>query len=206
MEHINVKDRKDHGGSNGRSGCEFSQPREHPQLLGPNWIIEGEDPERYEKVLAEVGAAAQPIDFIDWLLVKDIGDLTWEIQRSHLQCERLMRTARLFSLQTVIFSILYSENGSPYDVKHDPTASRIVAKWAEGDIKGVKRVEELLAQAGLSMADVDLESLTAESVELERLDEAMNALLDVAMRSCGKSSGGAPAGRSWCGARARKSS
>lgn len=33
-------------------------------LLGPSWIIE--DPERYEKVLAEVGAAAQPIDFIDW--------------------------------------------------------------------------------------------------------------------------------------------
>ena len=27
-------------------------------LLGPSWIIEGEDPERYEKVLAEVGAAA----------------------------------------------------------------------------------------------------------------------------------------------------
>jgi hypothetical protein len=52
-------------------------------LLGPSWIIKGEDPERYEKVLAEVGAAAQPIDFIDWLLVKDIVDLTWEIQRTH---------------------------------------------------------------------------------------------------------------------------
>ena len=81
-------------------------------LLGPSWIIEGEDPERYEKVLAEVGAAAQPIDFIDWLLVKDIVDLTWEIQRTHLQRERLMRTERLSSLQTVIFSILYSENES----------------------------------------------------------------------------------------------
>ena len=45
------------------------------KLLGPSWIIEGEDPERYEKVLAEVGVAAQPIDFIDWLLVKDIVDL-----------------------------------------------------------------------------------------------------------------------------------
>ena len=50
-------------------------------LLGPRWTIEGEDSERYEKILKEVGAAAQPIDFIDWLLVKDIVDLTWEIQR-----------------------------------------------------------------------------------------------------------------------------
>jgi len=67
-------------------------------LLGPSWIIEGEDPERYERVLTEVGAAAQPIDFIDWLLVKDIVDLTSEIQRIHLQRERLMRAERLSSL------------------------------------------------------------------------------------------------------------
>jgi hypothetical protein len=50
-------------------------------LLGPTWIIAGEDSERYEKILGEVGAAAQPIDFLDWLLVKDIVDLTFEIQR-----------------------------------------------------------------------------------------------------------------------------
>jgi hypothetical protein len=99
------------------------------ELLGPSWIIESEDPERYEKVLAEVGAAVQPIDFIDWLLVKDIVDLTWEIQRARLQRQRLMRTAQVSSLRTVI------------------------------------------AQAGLSMADIDLQSLSAESVKLERLDE-----------------------------------
>src|SRR5271156_3651303 len=97
------------------------------ELLGPSWIFEGEEPERYEKVLAEVGAAAQPIDFIDWLLVKDIVDLTWEIQRSHLQRERLMRTERLSSLQTVIFSILNSEY-NPLKAERDPTAARIVEK------------------------------------------------------------------------------
>ena len=102
------------------------------KLLGPSWIIEGEDPERYEKVLAEVGVAAQPIDFIDWLLVKDIVDLTWEIQRIHLQRERLMRTERLSSLQTIIYSILYSENGSSYAAKSDPTANRIGRSGTEG--------------------------------------------------------------------------
>src|SRR5277367_3393981 len=89
-------------------------------LLGSSWIIEGEDPERYEKVLAEVGDAAQPIDFIDWLLVKDIVDLTWEIQRARLQRERVIRTERLSSLKTVIFSILYSEYNK-YSAQKDPT-------------------------------------------------------------------------------------
>ena len=106
-------------------------------LLGPSWIIEG----RYEKVLAEVGAAAQPIDFIDWPLVKDIVDLTAEIQRTHLQRERLLWTERLSSLQTIIFSILNSEY-DPYAAEKDATAARIVEKWDRGDVKGIKRVDE----------------------------------------------------------------
>ena len=54
-------------------------PEEVRALLGPSWIIEGEDPELYEELLAGVGAAVQPKDFIDWLLLKDIVALTWEI-------------------------------------------------------------------------------------------------------------------------------
>ena len=60
-------------------------------LLGPSWIIEGEDPERYEELFARVGASVQPKDLIDWLLVMDIVALTWEIQRTRWQRDSLMR-------------------------------------------------------------------------------------------------------------------
>jgi len=141
-------------------------------LLGPSWIIEGEDPERYEKILGEVSAAAQPIDFLDWLLVKDIVDLTWEIQRARLQREKLMRTEQGSSLRTVIFSILNPDCGrNQFQASGDATAVRIAEKWGLGDIKGIKRVDELLAQAGLSMVDVDLQSLSEISGKLDRLDE-----------------------------------
>ena len=63
-------------------------------LLGLRWTIEGEDSERYEKILKEVGVAAQPIDIIDWLLVNDAADLTWEIQRGRRKRDYLMRTER----------------------------------------------------------------------------------------------------------------
>ena len=51
-------------------------------LLGPSWIIKGEDPERYEKVLAEV-APQRSLSTHRLVVVKDIVDLTWEIQRTH---------------------------------------------------------------------------------------------------------------------------
>jgi hypothetical protein len=106
-------------------------------LLGP-WTIEGEDSERYEKLLKEVGVAAQPIDFIDWLLVKDFVDLTWEIQRGRRKREELMRTER--------------------------------TRIAE-DISRMRRISGLPAEAGPSLADLDLQSLSKMSRELDRLDE-----------------------------------
>jgi hypothetical protein len=42
------------------------------ELLGPAWIIEGEDPERYEQLLARVADAVGPADFIDWLLSRTL--------------------------------------------------------------------------------------------------------------------------------------
>jgi hypothetical protein len=97
-------------------------------------------------------------------------DLTWELQRARLQRKRLVRTERVASLRTVIFSIL-DPGSNPVRATIDATACRIAEKWGRGDTKEIKRVDELLAQAGLSMAEVDLQSLSTESSELERLDE-----------------------------------
>jgi hypothetical protein len=64
------------------------------ELLGPAWIIEGEDLERYEQLLARVADAVGPADFIDWLLVKDVVAHTWEIQRSRQHRETVIRMGR----------------------------------------------------------------------------------------------------------------
>jgi hypothetical protein len=43
-------------------------------------------------------------------------------------------------------------------------------EWASGEKKSRKRVEELLAQAGLSWEDVDIRTLSRRADELEQLD------------------------------------
>jgi hypothetical protein len=62
-----------------------------------------------------------------------------------------MRTELVSSRRTVIFPIL--DPGSyPVRAKLDGAVGGIAQTWG----RGLKRVDELLAQAGLSMADVDL--------------------------------------------------
>ena len=63
------------------SAARFPVIPEHVRpLLGPSWLVEGEDPKLYEDLLARVGAAVNPLDIIDWLLVKDVVALLMDPQ------------------------------------------------------------------------------------------------------------------------------
>ena len=63
-------------------------------VLGPAWIIKGEDSETYERLLGEVGKAIGPRDLVDWQLINDVVALTWEIQRSRRLSASLLRSSR----------------------------------------------------------------------------------------------------------------
>lgn len=144
-------------------------PPEVRPLLGPGWIIEGEDPELYEGLLAQVGAAVQPRDLIDWLLLKDVVALTWEIQRTRRQRASLMRTARHDAMQSILTKLLPREgirmSGEEREV------DRLARQWFSGDEEAIAVVDELLAAAGLSEADVVARSLSVNAQELDRLDQ-----------------------------------
>ncbi len=141
-------------------------PEEVRALLGPSWIIEGEDPELYEELLAAVGAAVQPKDLIDWLLVNDIVALTWEIQRTRWQRDSLMRMARQGGDEN--HSLVGLAQGVRADDVDD--ANLLALDWFNGDRKATSALDELLAMAGLSAADVTAQSLSTNAREFDRLD------------------------------------
>ncbi|WGJ16183.1 hypothetical protein QEV83_08050 [Methylocapsa sp. D3K7] len=57
-------------------------------------------------------------------------------------------------------------------------------------------MDALLAEAGISLANVTAQSLSMNAAELDRLNNRMNAAKIVATQFSCKSSSGAPAGRS----------
>jgi hypothetical protein len=142
-------------------------PEEIRVLLGPSWIVEGEDVQLYEDLLASVGAAVKPMDLIDWMLLKDFVDLAWEIQRNRRNRESLMRLGRVAAMKSILASIMLWRPPS-YGDRDEPTV--LAVNWFNGEEKAVKRVEDLLAQTGLSESDVTAQTLAANAAEFARLD------------------------------------
>jgi hypothetical protein len=56
-------------------------PEDVVVLLGPPPLLSTEDPQVYHDLLSRVVRVAAPRHMIDWILVRDFVDLTWEIQR-----------------------------------------------------------------------------------------------------------------------------
>jgi hypothetical protein len=139
------------------------------ELLGPVWIIEGEDPERYEQLLVRVADAVRPIDFIDWLLVKDIVALTWEIQRSRRRRETAIRMGRLKALEQILDQIVPSVEPSVRFAR-EREIEKLATNWLNGASGATKQVAEMLHTSGFSLADVDAHAMTVMGVELERID------------------------------------
>ena len=113
---------------------EYAVPENVRALLGPSWLIEGEDPKRYEEVLGRVGAAVQPTDIIDWLLLKDVVALSWEIQRSRRQRDTLVRMGRLEALMQILREAIPRE-GWFGDFGRDGEISRLASEWLRVLIK-----------------------------------------------------------------------
>jgi hypothetical protein len=56
-------------------------PAEIRDMLGKPPLLATEDPNQYYALLAKLAREEKPIGVVEWLWVKDIADLTWDIIR-----------------------------------------------------------------------------------------------------------------------------
>jgi hypothetical protein len=120
-------------------------------------------------LLVRVGEAARPRDIIDWLLLKDVVALTWEIQRSRRHRETVIRMGRLDALKQILDQVMPKPMGIPAYCRDDEI-THLAAERIAGDSKATKRVDELLHGSGFSRADIDVHAMTVMGVELQRID------------------------------------
>jgi hypothetical protein len=117
-----------------------------------------------------VAEAAGPTDFIDWLLIKDIVALTWEIQRSRRHRETVIRIGRLEALQQILEQVMPSAKEAYQEHNRVRDIRQLAAKWLNGEAQAVKRVADMLHKSGFSIEDVAAHSMTVKARQLERID------------------------------------
>jgi hypothetical protein len=56
-------------------------PPDVQQLWGPSPVLASENHEAYQRLALGIAESVKPNDVLDWLMVKDVVDLSWEIRR-----------------------------------------------------------------------------------------------------------------------------
>jgi hypothetical protein len=59
----------------------MKMPNDLRDALGPPPLLKHEEADAYESLIAGVAASIDPSDDVEWLLVKDIVDYSWQIRR-----------------------------------------------------------------------------------------------------------------------------
>jgi hypothetical protein len=146
-------------------------------LFGLPLLLEGEDPEAYDRLFARINVAIQPSDFIEEIWITDIADLTWEILRLRRQKTSIMNERIQSEIENFIQNRIRRREpevdsiGSFWTTKRNSrAASKLVKGWTAQDPAAIRRVEKLMAAANISTDTVSGRALEAKLNTVERIE------------------------------------
>jgi hypothetical protein len=128
-------------------------------LFGPAPLFEGEDTAAYDELLVRISGAVNPADIFEEIWVRDIVDLVWEALRLRRLKANLMTATAYRGLEQILKPLVgFLEEG------------KLAKAWAARDQNAIKRVDKLLASAGLTMDAVMAQTLSISLDDIERID------------------------------------
>jgi hypothetical protein len=128
-------------------------------LLGPAPLLEGEDEAAYDELLVRISGTVKPADILEEIWIRDIVDLIWEAFRLRRLKASLMAAAAHDGLNEILKPLVI------WSARED-----LVKAWAARKPSAIKRVDALLASAGLTMDSVMAQTLSLNLDHIERID------------------------------------
>jgi len=128
-------------------------------IFGLPPLLPGEDPAAYDDLLARVSRAIKPADIIEEVWVRDVVNLTWEVQRLRQLKVKLLAVNVHIGLEHIL------ERMTDFLKAQD-----LGKGWLKRNSYKIKKVEDLLTSAELNMEDVMAQTLAVELDDIERID------------------------------------
>ena len=129
-------------------------------LLGKPALLRGEAIEDYQAVEASLMASLKPGDAQEYIWVRDIVDLQWELLRMRQLKAKFLSSTSSEGLKTIL-----QERGFDF-TQFNPLAK----KWATNDPNGVEAVRKLFEDWGLDESDILAKTYMKHIADLERLE------------------------------------
>ena len=139
---------------------ELMDINELDKMLGNRPILPGEDASAYDKLTYKFRETMSPRDIVEEILVRDVIDLTWEVQR----------------LKNFKRDFLHLNRGNALEKVFDQFAGYSFAnrelsdKWRKGDPKAIEKVNEELSSRGFEISVVDAMNFRLQIDQIERMD------------------------------------
>jgi hypothetical protein len=127
-------------------------------VLGKPLLLEGEDPEAYDRLFLAIDQSVQPADALEEIWVRDLVDATWEVERLRGAKSSLLRANAYKGLEELL---------KPLVEAGPETMAKLYAKREKNAVKEVKL---LLAEAGLDERAIIAQTLAVKIREVEAID------------------------------------
>ena len=141
---------------------QFEVPSDIQDLLGKPPLLKHENKDHYLALMRRLASTTRPDDFIEWLWVRDVADLTWEIIRWRRLKVALMDSGRQRAIEHFVRQV--SAPGPMVSVDAASDAAILAEKWFT-EPKSKKQVDQLLAKH-----ELDAESIAAQAFAQARAD------------------------------------
>jgi hypothetical protein len=133
-------------------------------LFGKPPLLDGEDKERYQLLRAAIVSELNPVSVFDWINVRDQVDKLWEEERYKRAAAALIHGGLPKALDFYLKEIC-----------HIDYAEELIDKYHNGGAKGRKEVMSVLAEFGITMAELHAKAAQLEGAGLAMFDRMVAA-------------------------------
>ena len=139
-----------------------------PQFFGPPSLVLGEDAKAYNKLASLIAGAVKPIDYLEYIWVRDMISLEWDILRHRRIKAEIINGAKIEALKVLLVPLMASAV-----FEDDERVAFLAQKWANGDPAAVREVKTRLESAGLTEENIAAEAFLIRMDAVVRIDRTI---------------------------------
>jgi len=148
---------------------EIEVPVTLAEALGEPPLINGEKLEEYRALHSYFARATQPRNALEWTLLRDVVDLTWEIRRYRRAGDQFIRGGRKDAMASLLQGF-YDEGTGIVTPASSHAGTAAAAAMAKNGEAGENGIASILKCYGLTLETVTSQALVLRAGALERLE------------------------------------